>query len=184
MTQNRSEITRENDNNEPLNHSLEASPKRKRRYSDPDDTRPDFSGLSQRQRKLLTVIANARTITEAASRARLSRSTIHRWLRDETFQEALAYTRASKDFISRLRIRNRVDICLDSLLDAALEEPDPAVRIRAARSFLTFVVQTGQWERINYIGQPTEDQLSAPSVSPEEPVPTPPLAFPPPPGVD
>ncbi len=153
---------------------------RKRRYSDPNDTKPDFSTLSRRQRDFLPVLANARTITEAAARAKVSRSTIHRWLRDETFREALSYTRADNDFISRLRIQNMVEHSLSSLMDTTFD-PNPAVRIRAARSVLNFVSQMGQWQSIHETQLVPDDELMPWSVTQvEAPAPTP-LAIPPPP---
>ncbi len=178
MTQHLSETSRKNANNEPLSHPPEASPKRKRPYSDPNDTKPDFSTLSQRQRKYLNVIADARTVTEAAALSRLSRSTIHRWLRDETFREALAYTRASNDFLFRLRIQNKTNNCLDMLHEAAQLDPDSEVRIRAARALLAFVVQTGQWKRIEDSLQPLDDELFALPGSWSEPALPQPLPLP------
>ena len=167
MTQIQPESPPVQDRIAPTRPTARPPAQRKTRYSDPDDTKQDFSALSRRQRDLLPILANARTITEAAARARVSRSTIHRWLRDETFREALAYARANNDFIARLRLRQMVQGSLDQLMDTVYDL-DPEVRIRAARSVLHFVAQMGPWLCENDTRRPQDDELLSWSVPPAE----------------
>ena len=150
--------------------------------------------LSRRKLEVAWEMSRARTITEAAAATGVSRRTIHRWLHDDHFCEALAEVRGHQTNDLRQRLHLLVDVSLWHLLKDT-NDPDPAIRIRAARAGLEAARHFAEWGHIQDALRNSSDVLPSwaaqspngpPSDSPALPQPAlpPPLAFPPPPGVD
>jgi HEAT repeat protein len=75
------------------------------------------------------------SVSEGARLADIGRATLYRWLRDGAFAEELERQRARAADIARSELQG---LMLKSILvlAEALEDPSPAVRLRAARSTL------------------------------------------------
>ena len=151
--------------------------------------------LSRRKLEVIWEMSRARTITEAAAATGVNRRTIHRWLHDDHFCEALAEARGLHTMELRRQLHTLVDASLWHLLQAT-NDPDPAIRIRAARAGLDSVRHFAEWEHIQDALRNSPDLIHPGATQLPEPVaapsyaaalphpPTPPLAIPPPPGVD
>jgi len=101
---------------------------------------PD-ANLTATQKRAVSALLSCRSIQEASDKARVSRRTVHRWLRDPEFVRALES--ASHDLLESTtrRLVNMTTKSLDALegvLDDA-SKPD-GVRVRAAVSILNAVL--------------------------------------------
>ena len=113
-----------------------------------NDRATKISILTSRQQGALPIIAAAPSIAQAARDCRLSESTIRRWLRDPAFAEELdllrqEYAGQVSQQCTGLMLRGM------NVLAEAMEDPDPNLRLRAARCALTFSVQLQEAMKLN-----------------------------------
>ena len=113
-----------------------------------NDGKEKNSILTSRQQGALPVIAAAPTIAQAARDCRLSESTLRRWLRDPVFAEELdllrqEYAGQVGQQCTGLMLRGM------NVLAEAMEDPDPNLRLRAARYALTYSVQLQEAMKLN-----------------------------------
>ena len=191
MTQSTSQTGTETSQKRPRKHrQMTTSKHEKRKMSHQLKNRQ----LSRRKLEVIWEMSRARTITEAAAATGVSRRTIHRWLHDDQFCETLAETRGLHTMELRRQLHSLLDVSLWNLFQAT-SDPDPAIRVRAARAGLEAVRHFAEWEHIQDALRNSSDVIplraaqspsAPPSGSPALPLPTqpPPLAIPPPPGVD
>lgn len=142
--------------------------------------------LSRRKMEVIWEMSRARTITEAAAATGVNRRTIHRWLHDGRFCEALAEARGLHTMELRRQLHSLVDASLWHLFQAT-HDPDPAIRIRAARAGLESVRHFAEWEHIQNALRnssdvsppfPAQSPAAPPSDFPALPQPVPPLPLP------
>ena len=113
-----------------------------------NDRETKFSILTSRQQGALPIIAAAPSIAQAARDCRLSESTIRRWLREPVFAEELdllreEYAGQVSQQCTGLMLRGM------NVLAEAMENPDPNLRLRAARYALTFTVHLQESMKLN-----------------------------------
>lgn len=91
------------------------------------------SQLSYRQIRALPILAAAPNLTHAARAAGIGYSTLYRWLKNENFR--LELDRLTSKFAD-LTWQEMQSLTLRSskVLTDLMEDPDPAVRLRAART--------------------------------------------------
>ena len=126
-----------------------------------------FSSLSHRQQSALPVIAATPTLAQAARSSGIAESTLYRWLEDPHFRDELTRLRQEAADLAKQELRG-VMLRSVSVLSDALEHPDIAIRLRAARYGMTFAVQISEVEKLRADLDAVEDGLpqSAPSRSP------------------
>ena len=90
-----------------------------------------------RQRATIPILAGANSVAAAARTSRVSRRTLHRWLKDEEFRQKLAEQANKSGEIARLQLQEISLRAVIALTDA-LEDPNPALRMRAIRAALDF----------------------------------------------
>jgi transposase len=96
-------------------------------------------GLTTRQVSVLPTLAGTRTITEAAQRSGVGRTTIHRWLQNPAFVAELAMWQQEVVERARLKLTNHMMHAVD-VLGELLESEQDSVRRQAARDILTLVL--------------------------------------------
>jgi HEAT repeat protein len=97
--------------------------------------------LTPRQIATLPYIVASPSLSDGARLADVGRSTLYRWLRDAAFAEELERQRARASDLARVELQG---LMLKSILvlAEALEDPSPAIRLRAARSTLYVGLKT------------------------------------------
>ncbi len=116
------------------------------------------SSLSRRQQSALPVIAATPTLARAARSAGIAESTLYRWLEDEDFRDELTRLRQASADIAKRELQS-VMLRSVSVLAEALDHPDVAVRLRAARYGMAFAVQISEVEKLRADLQTVEDSL-------------------------
>ena len=92
--------------------------------------------LTPRQRATILILAGANSVA-AARMSRVSRRTLHRWLKDEEFRQKLAEQANKSGELARLQ-HQEISLRAVIALTDALEDPNPALRMRAIRTALDF----------------------------------------------
>ncbi len=118
------------------------------------------AGLSPRQQSALPIVAAFPTIAQAARASRTGERTLRRWLEDGLFQEELArhrqeYAHAVRQELQGLMLRSI------TVISQAMENPDAAIRLRAARYAQSYSIQLFYSEEIESRIETLEDAFSA-----------------------
>ena len=106
-----------------------------------NDREIEISELPFRQQAALPGIALARSLAQAARASGVAERTLRRWLEDPSFRQELDRLRQESYDLARQQAQAAMPMCLSILADAALEIPDPALRVRAARYLLSYGVK-------------------------------------------
>ena len=96
-------------------------------------TNLQLSHLSSRQVHALPILAAAPNMRQAAREAGISERTLYRWLRNEYFRTELKRLTAEDAELIRREIQGLTLRSLRTLTEL-MEDPDPIVRLRAARA--------------------------------------------------
>ncbi len=125
------------------------------------------SSLSRRQQTALPIVAVAPTVAQAARSSGIGESTLYRWLNDHRFRDELTRLREESADLAKSELRG-VMLRSVSVLAEALDHPDIAVRLRAARYGMSFAVQISEVEKLRADLQALEDGIpqSTPHRSP------------------
>ena len=107
----------------------------------------DLTGLSFRQQAALPAIAAAPSLAQAARDAGIEDRTLRRWLRDPRFAERLAALRQQSVVLAREELGSLARRGM-SVFAEAMEDPDPAIRLRAARYALSHAVQLAEIQNL------------------------------------
>ncbi len=101
-----------------------------------------------RQQAALPVIASSPTIAQAARASGVGESTIRRWLDDPAFRDHLLRLRQEPALQARREVQCLTPICA-SVFAEAMQSPDPALRLRAARYASSFILRISEVEQLN-----------------------------------
>ena len=123
------------------------------RGSELNGTHVPPSRLTRRQILALPIIAAAPNMTQAAREAGISESTLHRWRRDEHFLDELNRQSAEIAGHTRHEIKNLITRSLQVLAEL-MEDPDPIVRLRAARAIASMGLRVADADN----GHPVPDR--------------------------
>ena len=135
------------------------APPPKREEMGENNKGPKFSGLSHRQQSALPVIAATPTLAQAARSSGIGESTLYRWLEDPLFREELIRLRQEAADLAKRELQG-VMLRSVSVISDALEDPDIAIRLRAARYGMSFAVQISEVEKLRADLQAVEDGLT------------------------
>ncbi len=116
------------------------------------------SSLSPRQQSALPLIASTSTLAQAARSSGIGESTLYRWLQEPLFREELTRLREESADLAKQELRG-VMLRSVSVLAEALEHPDMAIRLRAARYSMSFAVQISEVEKLRADLQKIEDSI-------------------------
>ena len=116
--------------------------------------------LTPRQRATILILAGANSVAAAARMSRVSRRTLHRWLKDEEFRQKLAEQANKSGQLARLQLQEISLRAVIALTDA-LEDPNPALRMRAIRTALDFSGKFNEAQLLHEEIQALEDALPA-----------------------
>ena len=116
--------------------------------------------LTSRQRATIPILASANSVAAAARMSRVSRRTLNRWLKDEEFRQQLAEQANKSGELARLQLQ---EISLRAVIARtdALEDPNPALRMRAIRTSLDFSGKFNEAQLLHEEIQALEDALPA-----------------------
>ena len=114
------------------------------------------SALTPRQQSVLPVMASTFSISEAARQSQLSPKTLHRWLKDEKFRRELTRQQQEAAQLVQFELQG---LMLQSIavLSDALNDPDPSIRIRAARANMSFGIQLTEIHKLRQEIQKLEE---------------------------
>ena len=107
----------------------------------------DLSALSPRQQAALPIVASFPAIAQAARAAGVGESTLRRWLTDPAFSGCLAELRRQSANIARRKLLALTPLCVSVLADA-MQNPDPAIRLRAVNYALSFNLRATELENL------------------------------------
>ena len=108
----------------------------------------NLSDLTFRQQAALPVIAFAPTIAQAARSTGIGESTLRRWLSDPAFSQQIDRMRHDTAQLARQELLGLMPLCASVFADA-MRAPDPALRLRAARYALSFIIRVSEVENLN-----------------------------------
>ena len=114
--------------------------------------------LSPRQEAALPVIAAAPTIAQAARLSKIGRRTLHRWLEDPDFRAQYAQQQRESAELAKGHLQS---LALQAALQLGevLDDPNPELRLRAARTILSFSAKFGDIQEIQAQVQALESSI-------------------------
>ena len=101
------------------------------------------SQLTRRQTLALPILATAPNLTQGARAAGISESTFYRWRQDEHFRNELQRLAAENADITRQELETLTRQGSQVLSDL-MQDPDPMVRLRAARAVALMGIRIAQ----------------------------------------
>ena len=113
-----------------------------------NDREIEISHLTPRQQAVLPVVDVSPSIAQAARQSGVSERTLRRWLDDPSFREQLAQLHQESHDLARQQLQALVPHFISVLAAEAIENPDPAVRIRAARYAMSYAVKFCETDRL------------------------------------
>ncbi len=123
-----------------------------------DVRRSENLQLTHRQQAVLPVMAATPSLAEAARVAGFSERTLRRWLEDDHFRDELTRLRQESASLARQELQGLM-LRSVSVLAEAMDAPDMAVRLRAARYALSFAIQVYEAQKLRADIQALEDAL-------------------------
>ena len=107
----------------------------------------DDSGLTFRQRAALPVVAFAPSIAQAARFSGVAESTLRRWLANPEFREHVDRLREETIHAANQELKGLLPMCAAVFADA-MQSSDPALRLRAARYAISFILRVNEADRL------------------------------------
>ena len=106
-----------------------------------NDREIETSALTPRQQAVLPVVALSPSIAQASRDSGVSERTLRRWLDDPAFREQLSQLHQESYDLARRQLQALVPHLVSILAKEAIENPDPSIRIRAARYAMNYAVR-------------------------------------------
>ena len=116
------------------------------------------SSITFRQQAALTVIAATPTVAQAARQSGIGESTLYRWLEDPDFRAELVRLREESANLARQELQGLM-LRSVSVIAEAMDDPDKAIRLRAARYAMSFAAHIGEVEKLRKEIQEVEAAL-------------------------
>ena len=108
----------------------------------------EISGLTPLQQAVLPVLALSPSVAQAARQSGVSERTLRRWLDEPAFREQLSRIHQESYELARKQLQALVPHLISVLAAEAIENPDPAVRIRAARYAMSYAVRFCETDKL------------------------------------
>ena len=116
--------------------------------SDGNGTPGRVDALSLRQQSALPVVALSPSLAQAAQAAGVGRSTLNRWMNEPAFRSEVVRVRQEAADLARQEMQGMM-LRAASVINNAMDDSDPAIRLRAARYVLTFAASLTQVHQLN-----------------------------------
>ena len=115
-------------------------------------------GLSPRQQAALPILTSSPTIAHAAHVSKVGRRTLHRWLQASEFQDELSQLQRQAADLAKGHLQG---LTLQAVLRLGefLDDPKPEVRLRAARTVLSFPARFNEIQEIQGQVQALESSI-------------------------
>ena len=123
-----------------------------------NETLFDSSGISQRQRRALPIIAASLSNAQAARDVGVNESTLYRWLENPEFRDELDNLRREASSLAMTEIQSAMLQAVSVVLDATRSENE-ATRLSAARFLLQLGLRIGEIEKLRHEIRSMEDAL-------------------------
>ena len=106
-----------------------------------------MQGLPQKQTKAIVSLLNCRTVSEAASQAGVNESTVWRWMREESFQDALQEAKQRIVTQAIIQLQQATGEAVGTLRGIMADGEAPAsARVTAAKAVLDMAVKAIKME--------------------------------------
>ena len=112
-----------------------------------NDVENGFFRLTRRQQAALPIVALAPSITQAATDSGVSQRTLYRWFQEPLFREALSSFLQECANLARQQIQGQT-LLAASVFAELMKDPDPALRLRAARYSTFYAARIRQYEQL------------------------------------
>ena len=112
-----------------------------------NDTHNKYMELSPSQAAAIPHIITSRSTTEAARLADVSRSTLHRWMRDPDFRDALEDVRREAAELARNQMGGLLLKAIATLSDV-MDSPNDSARTDAARTTVYAFLKGEEYKNI------------------------------------
>ena len=106
------------------------------------------SDLSPRQQQILPFLVSSPTLSQAARDANINRNTLHRWMEDHRFRDELVRLRQEAAELARSELQELMLVSVGVLADAMENAASHDVRVRAARTTLSFGMQLNDMKKL------------------------------------
>ena len=105
-----------------------------------------MQGLPQKQTKAIVSLLNCRTVSEAATQAGVNESTVWRWMREESFQDALQEAK-QRIVTQAIQLQQVTGEAVGTLRGIMADGEAPAsARVTAAKAVLDMAVKAIKME--------------------------------------
>ena len=108
----------------------------------------EISGLTFRQQSVLHIVAVSRSVAQASRDSGVSENTLRKWLDDPSFSRELDRLREEAYSLARKQFQALVPQFISVLAREAIENPDPSIRIRAARYALNYAFKFSDFDKL------------------------------------
>ena len=108
---------------------------------------PGSRALTPRQKTVLPIMAAVPTIAKAARISGVTERTLYRWMENDAFRDELARLRRECAELARQALQGLMVQSVSILADS-MDDPDKALRFRAARSALAFAFQSSEIDKL------------------------------------
>ena len=112
-----------------------------------NDVENGFFRLTRRQQAALPIVALAPSITQAATDSGVSQRTLYRWFQDPDFREAVSNFLQECANLAFQQFQGQT-LLAASVFAELMRDPDPALRLRAARYSTSFAARIRESEQI------------------------------------
>ena len=118
---------------------------------EPEGTTQDDWGttpvLTRKQREAIPYLVGARSLEQGCKEAKLGKTTLYHWLKDEAFRDALEKAREDVARESIQRLKANVTKAVDGLIELAGDD-EKWIRLRACERVLDFFLKFKELEVI------------------------------------
>jgi len=119
----------------------------------------DDGKLTDRQRRVIPYLLAAPSIEEGCRNARVNKTTVYAWLKEEPFREELRRQREEVVRGALDRLKAGVNRAVEKLL-GLLESEKEAIQARAAEDIIKFVQKAIEFEGLEKRIEALEDRIS------------------------
>ena len=116
--------------------------------------------LSQRQHSVLPTVALSPSLSQAAQVSGVGRTTLNRWMNDPAFRQEVARVRQEAAELARQELQGMM-LRAAGVINSAMDDADPAVRLRAARYALSYANTFAQLNQLTARIEELEDAIAA-----------------------
>ena len=114
-----------------------------------NDRKNEISGLSHRQIAVLPIVALSPSIAQAARQSGVSERTLRRWVDEPAFSQQLYQLHRESYSLARRQLMGLVPHFISVFAREAIENPDSAIRIRAADHGMYYALKLAEVEKIS-----------------------------------